>query len=236
MSDISIIVNEISRSLSAALDFIGLDVKLLVGFISGWLLFEVTERRKVGRARRELSNALVAELEHAEVLVSNIVMKYARLCRNETDVNFVANEIRWFYDIGRQRMQDVGILSDLPSNLPELKSLSDNQLIGLFSSVRETIGSKIILPVLGGVLVGQTLGFDTSQIRAFSMVRWQSYLLEQESESMKEMFRLTFTVTDKDNHKTVVENHNQRTVAYAYRARTLLRAIRTALQQIQKSK
>ena len=202
----------------------------LVGLISGWLLFELTERRRVRLAQRELRRALEAELENAEVLVSSIVGKYARLCQTEADVSFVANEIRWFQAVGRHRMQDTGILSDLPPLSQALDSLSDNQLVQLFSSIKETIGTKIIMPVVENALAGHTSGFNARQIQALGMVRWQAYLLEQEAESMKEFFRLTFTVTDQANHQIVVENHNQRTEAYARRARTLLGTIRAALQ------
>lgn len=88
------------------------------------------------------------------------------------------------------------------------------------------------MPVLESALAGHTSGFNARQIQALGMVRWQAYLLEQDAESMKEFFRLTFTVTDESNHQIVVANHEQRTMGYALRARTVLRAVRAALQQI----
>lgn len=203
---------------------------LLVGFISGWLLFEVTERRRARLSQRELRRALVAELENAEVLASTCVCKYARFCQSKKDVAFVAREIRWFHEVGRQRMEAVGILADLPDVSSELKSLSDDQLVALFSSTKETVGTKLIMPVLDRALAGQTFGFRANQIQALSMVRWQIYLLAQDAESMHEMLRLSFTVTDEKNHEIVLENHVQRSVAYAHRAQTLLRAMRTALE------
>ena len=223
-------MNEFFSSLFATLGSLKWEnVSLLVGFITAWLLFELTAWRKIRLAQRELRRALMAEIEIAEVLVSVIIGKYARLCKDEEDVAFVASEIRWYTDVGRQRFEGLGILSDLPPGLPEIRSLSDNQLISLFSSIKETIGGKIIMPIVEHALAGQTLGFRASQIRALSMVRWQTYLLEQEAESMKELYRLTFTVTDEQNHETVVANHVNRTESYAHRARTLLRAIRAAL-------
>ncbi len=206
------------------------DVSLLVGFITAWLLFEVTERRRIRLAQRELRRAILAELENAEVVVSVFVAKYARLCKSEADEAFVAGEIRWYVDVGRHRFEDLGIISDLPPIPPEFRSLSDHQLISFYSSTEETIGNTIIMPIVERALAGQTLGFGAIQIQALSMVRWQTHLLEQDVESMKEMLRLTFTVTDEQNHKTVVENHHRCTESYALRARTLLRAIRAALQ------
>lgn len=224
-------MNELFSSLLATLNSLASETApMLVGFISAWLLFEVTERRRARASQRELRGALVADLENAEALTSSIVFKYAWICQSKEDVAAVAREIRWFLDAGRERMQDVGIVADRPPISSEFKSLSDDQLVAVFSSTKETVGTKIIIPVLERALAGQTLGFHGNQIQVLSMVRWQMYLLEQDAESMKEMFRLTFTVTDESNHKIVLENHNQRSMAYAYRAQTLLRAIRTALK------
>jgi hypothetical protein len=205
-------------------------ISLLAGFAIAWLLFEVTEWRRVGFARRELRRALLAEMETAEVLVSTIIGKYARLCHDAADVAYVASEIRWFQTVGRQRMQDVGIVSDLPAIPTGYAGLSDDHLIKLYSSTTETIGTKIILPVVERALAGQTLGLGVDELRALGMVRWQAYLLGQDADSMKEMFALSFAVIKEEQHKIVVANHDGRTSAYAHRARTLLRAIRAALQ------
>lgn len=204
----------------------------VAGLISGWLLFELTEWRKRYLARNELRRALVIELENAEVLLSTIIAKYAWTFRSEEDVALVAKEIRWYQNVGRQRMQDAAIVSDKPSIPQAFDNISDSQLVQLFSTTRETIGTKIILPVLESALAGHTLGLDACRIQALGMVRWQAFLLEQDAESMKEFFRLTFTVTDPKNHQIAVENHDGRTKAYANRARVLLRVVRTALERI----
>ena len=224
-------MNELLSLLLAALESLASETgPVLVGFILGWLLFEVTEWRRARLARRELRSALVAELENAEILTSIAVIKYARLCERKEDVSFVAGEIRWFQDVGRHRMQDLGVLSVLRPIPSELKSLSDDQLITVFSSIKETIGTKIIMPVLERALTGQILGFRANQIQVLSMVRVQAHLLEQDVEMMHELHRLSFTVTDENNHRIVVENHDQRVASYALRAQILLRAIRAALQ------
>jgi hypothetical protein len=48
-----------------------------LGFLTGWGLFELTERRKVRLAERTLREALIAELQHAELLLSATVGRYA---------------------------------------------------------------------------------------------------------------------------------------------------------------
>jgi len=204
-----------------------------VGFATAWLLFEVTERRRVRLAQRELRQALRVELETAEALVSTIVAKYARFCANESDVAFVAREIRWFVHVGTARLQNLGIFSGLPPTPAKFEAISDKQLVMHYSNINETIGIKILLPVLEQTLSGQTSGFSAAQIQSLSMVHWQAYLLGEESNNVREMFLMSFTVgVDDPRHETVLENHSQRSKAYSQRAQTLLGVIRAALQVI----
>jgi hypothetical protein len=101
-------MSELISFLRETFDFVKWEnVSLPLGFISAWLLFELTERRRVRIGQRELRRALLAELENAEVLVCTFVCKYARFCKSEADIAAVAEELRWFYDVGRQRMQEL---------------------------------------------------------------------------------------------------------------------------------
>ena len=236
-------MNEFFSSFRATLAFfnwqdISLVVGPLVGFASAWLLFEVTERRRVRLTQRELRQALIVELEHVEVLVSSIVGKYAHRAQKPAEVALVANEIRWFVNVGRERMADVGVLSDLPPTPADFAHLDDATLVAVFAQVaaQETVGNKIILPVVEAALGGRTSGFNARQIQALSTIRWQAYLLDQDAEWMGEFLRLTFTVTDEGNHALVVANHEQRTDSYARRARTLLRSIRAGLALMRDSR
>lgn len=220
-------------STSAALNsLVSETIPVLLGLISGWVLFTLTERRREAHSQRELRCALVAELENGEVLTNNIVLKYARLYKSATEIADCAGEIRWFFEIGRKRMETFGILSGRPNVIPNFESLSDSQLIALFPQVNETVGNKLIMPVLDRALSGQTFGFSANQIKALSMVRWQIFLLAQDAESMHEMLQLSFTVTAEHNHNIVLKNHDKQTLAYAQRALVVLRAMRSALEAI----
>jgi len=207
-------------------------VNVLLGFLSAWLLFVVTERRRAARSQHELRRALVAELENGEVLANNFVCKYARLFKSEQDIAFCANEIRWSQGVGRKRMEILGIVAARQDASPQLASLSDRQLVTLFSDINETVGTKLYLPILDRALGAQTFGFSAEQIQVLSMVRWQIFLLAQEADSMQELLRLSFTITDENNHQIVIKNHDQRSLAYARRAQTVLRAIRRAIELI----
>ena len=80
-----------------------------LGFLTGWGLFELTERRKVRLAERALREALVAELHHTELLLSSIVGKYAFLASGPDEIKAVAAEIRWFVQVGSSRVQGLGL-------------------------------------------------------------------------------------------------------------------------------
>lgn len=207
-------------------------ISALLAFALAWILFEVTARRSDRRSRRELRRALVAELENGEALASTIVLKYARFYKSPKDITFCANEFRWFQKVGRERMKSVGLLADSPDTPSIVDDMSDEDIVTFLSPTHETIGSKLTMPVLDRALAGQTYGFTADQIRALGMVRWQASLLAQDADSMLEMLRLSFTVTDETNHPRVIQNHDERSAAYARRSIVLLNAMRSALKRI----
>src|SRR6266850_7884915 len=164
---------------STALQTTGVDLKQaiagaigpLAGFFAGWLLFELTERRRVRMASQALRDALVSELENAEVLLSTLVGKYAHLAQTPDDVANTAREIRWFVATGRQRASGTGL--ELTGAIAEgFDTLSDAQVVALFAltGAKETAGTKLILPVVDAVLAGRTPGFSGPEIQTLSTV------------------------------------------------------------------
>src|SRR5262245_38908451 len=147
----------------------------VVGFISAWLLFEFTERRKVRMAHDALRQALIAELEHAEVLLASNTGKYAHCVSTPEEVKRVAAEIRWFVNIGADRLKEAGV-GRLPGGAERserLAALSDEDLVRHFVQAgrRETVGSALPLPVLDSVLAGRTPGFSGSELLPLTSVR-----------------------------------------------------------------
>lgn len=210
----------------------------LLGFLSALVLFEITEWRKVRLAQRALREALVAELQHAEVVLSTVVGKYAHLAQTSDEVRDTASAIRWFFSVGRKRAKETGVtLVEVPEDtIAQLQTLEDAKVIQLFAQARpervETVGVTVILPVVASALAGRTSGFKAGEIRALSTVRWQAHLLEQDAGWMAEFLRLTYTVTDQTNHAIVSQNHDRRTRSYAHRAGVLLRCVRVALRKL----
>jgi hypothetical protein len=202
----------------------------LIGFVSGWGLFELTDWRRRTSEQRELRSALVAELQNAEVLASYTVVKYARYFQGKAKVALVAHEIRWFQTVGRSQMEAAGVVSNLPQTPPAFETLGDEQLVDLFSQIDETIGSKLIFPIVESVLAGKTSGLNAQQIAALSMVHWHAHLLSQNADAMREFLHMSYTVTDETNHPRVIKNHEKQCASYALRAEVLLGVIRRALQ------
>jgi hypothetical protein len=140
--------------------------------------------------------------------------------------------IRWFVTVGRSRAGALGLtLLPMPSGGKEfLDKLGDADLASLYMTILgkvEVVGGKIITPVVDSILAGRTAGFSPQQLRALGGVKWQAFLLEQESEWMKKFFDMTFTATA-DNHTIAEENLDNRAKSYARRCLTLLRTIRAA--------
>lgn len=201
-----------------------------LGFLAGWGLFELTERRKVRMAERTLRVALVAELQHTELLLSSILGRYAYLAQSPAEIQRAASEIRRFLAVGRERRQAIGF-GELPEPPAGFDSLSDEQVVTGFGGRPQSarMGTKVIFPVIDSVLAGRTSGFTSAQIQALSSVRSQAVLLEQNAGWMAEFLHLTFTVTDEGNHEIVTANFDTQTRGYAQRANILLRCVRTAL-------
>lgn len=208
----------------------------IIGFAAGFAAFEYQERRRVRLAQRELRRALIGELQHIEVLLSTIVAKYAYLAESPEDVKATAAEIRWYRQVGIERAKAVGLSQGIPEpmqrTVEQFDALPDEAVVKLSAAVgrQETVGSKVILPIIEGVLAGRTAGFTDHEIQALSAVRWQAFMLEQEAEWTREFFRMTYTVTDPQNHDRVVQNHENRLRQYARRARTVLAVVRRTLQ------
>ena len=57
-----------------------------LGFLLGWGLFEVTERRKNRMAQRALREALISELEHIEVMLSSLVGAFVHLAKTHEEI------------------------------------------------------------------------------------------------------------------------------------------------------
>lgn len=60
------------------LERIGLITGPVIGFLSAWLLFELTERRRRQLAQQAMRRALLAELRQAELVLSGILSAWLK--------------------------------------------------------------------------------------------------------------------------------------------------------------
>lgn len=209
---------------------------LVVGFFSGWGVSELTERRKIRRAQRALRQALIVELERAELRLSTAVSKYAYLAETPELVARVAAELRWFIKVGAARAPGTGVTlaAATPGTPEQFCNLPDAQMVQLFAThtAQETVGGKYLLPVLDSALSGRLAGFTADEIQPLSELSTQMHMLAQEADWTKDLMYYTFTVTDADNHAIVCQNHDRRIRAYARRAIVALDCARAALKAL----
>lgn len=90
----------------------------------------------------------------------------------------------------------------------------------------------MLLPVLDSVLANPDSGLSPEQWQWVGHVKWQAYLLEVVAADMREWLRLTFTVTDPQNHRIVEGNYLNARMWYAKRAKYMLDAVRDALRAL----
>jgi hypothetical protein len=207
---------------------------VLAGFLSAWILSELTEWRKTRRLRDGLRQAMVVELERAEVRLSTAVAKYAYVADTPDVVARVAAELRWFLAVGETRVPGTGVtLADArPEMLARFRDQPDAVLVSTWAehTARETVGNKYTLPILDSILSGHLEVFPASQVQALSELGSQMQMLGQEADWTAEFLRQTFTLTDPDNHAIALQNHDRRVRAYALRARVALDCVRDALR------
>jgi hypothetical protein len=97
----------------------------LLGFISGWGLFEIGEQRRRRIQQRTIREALKAELRNMERVLNQQVVRFAY---GTIDPGRAVQEMRWFFSEGLQRSILLG--DPIPACLsPEaILNLSDEEL------------------------------------------------------------------------------------------------------------
>jgi hypothetical protein len=205
----------------------------VLGFASGWGLFEISEHRRRRRQQQTIREALKAELSNMERVLNLQVMMYSR---GMDDPGRGVQETRWFYTEGLRRG---GLLGEpVPSDLsPQaILELSDDELAKLLSQLpaqQPNLAVDLPLPVLRAALAAPTAGFTSVEIQRLSWVQWQTHMLAHEARMLHEMVMLTYTVSDPNKHRLVTGNVESAKRAYRMRAGHTLDAVREALKAIE---
>lgn len=211
------------------LDYLQNLIGILTGFVSGWGLFELTELRRRRIAQRNLRRLVRAELQQTELTMSNLVCLFGAEFR---DTERFIQEMRW----AAQHLPQMARFSGAPLPDDVLMSISkrtgdrsDEELrafLGCMPGTRQTC-IEIPLPVIRSTLATPTTsGFGDEELERLSALVLQFDLLTLEAKRVHDLFPLTFTVSDPENHAIVTENLRQSRQSYYRRLVVALDTVR----------
>lgn len=205
---------------------------IFFGFLSAWGLFILQERHKQALAVQSTRQSLLGELKWLESHLSIIVIK----CAIQSDiVPDGVKEMRWFLKEGFAR----NTLEELPpgtlENRDKTLALPDEEVAKLLRFFKhESQAIEMPVTITNSILASPTTAkLSAEEIKKLIDVRWQVAMLTAEARNMNENLRLTFTVSDEENHKIVKINHAKCLHMYGRRANYLLRYVRAALGELE---
>jgi hypothetical protein len=225
----------VDEALAVLVSNLGHAVGPLVGFLSGWGLFEIQERRKQSLAVRSVRQSLVAELKWLESQASMAVIR----CANQSNIlSRGIQEFRWFLREGAGRNMLDEIPPELIASRDTVLSYPDEEITKLVKIFRhESQATELPATVINSVLGAPTSAeLSAEEIKRLLQVKWQLAMLATEARNMTEFLRLTFSVTDEANHNIVKANHASSLRMYGKRAAHLLDYVRAALKELQTSR
>jgi hypothetical protein len=203
----------------------------VLGFLAGLISAEYAEWRRRWIRKKNIRQALVGELRSLEALMSLSLIRLSHGIPNP--IRAIA-EFRWYIKEGYKQW-DLGLnFSD--QYRAELLKLSDEELKTVVASYLTRPGTpqtaKFRVPILDGVLSKAEVGFTMEEIHALSNLRWQITSTEKEIDNMDQYLLMSFTITDAENHKKVVENRKAAEAGLRQRLGYALDAIRETLTKL----
>ncbi len=181
-------------------------VSVVVGFLLGYLSFEIGEWRRRHIRHETTRRALMAELEAIEVILSQLVFV---LSVGTDHALRAAQEMRRF---SAENLEDVLLLGHQQEAGRRLLERTDQELAQILQQwqpMKNPIGTKVEIPVVNGALTSSEFYPSREQLQALIAVRWHTSLLAHQAEWMNHWLRMTFEVDDPENHELVVTNHGQ---------------------------
>jgi hypothetical protein len=212
-------------------------IAVIIGFLFAWGVFELTEHRRRTRAQAAMRRALMAELGHAELVLSTIVFNLSIGADNVADA---VPELRWFLRLGTERILRAGVLDLTTEELEvmrHLQGLSDRGAEEILRTLSPTRRARplveLAMAVLDSVLANPPDSVSHIEEQVLRDVRWQVHLLATEARAENEWLRLTcMAAGDSDNQARVVANLDETREAYRRRAIVAVRLIRAALGEL----
>lgn len=203
----------------------------VIGFISGWGLFEVTEFRRRTVQKGAVRASLLSELRQAEVTLAVIVVQRSW---GAPDARRAVGEWRWLVDDGRKHFSLASI--EVPAELAErTRGKTDDEIVSILRAmppIGRNRAIKLSLPILESTLRGQTAAFSREEVDALGDINWQAYLFAEETYWINYWLQSSFTASEV-NHPVITQNHNNSVEAYRKRAEFLLESIRRTTKLIE---
>ena len=212
-------------------------IGMIIGFLFAWGVFELTEHRRGRRTQAAMRRALVAELGQAELVLSVMIFNLSIGTDNVADA---VQELRWFLQLGTERILRAGVLDLRPEELEAMRHLQGQSDPGAEEILRTLSPAQrarplveLRVPVLDFVLANPPVGFGHIEEQTLRDARWHLQLLADEARTAAEWLRLTcMTAEHSDNHARVVANLDGAREAYRRCAIGAVRMIRVAVSML----
>jgi hypothetical protein len=204
----------------------------VIGFLTGWGVLQLTERRRRKMAQAVTRRAVVAELRHAELVLSSIIVN---LSIGTDTVADAVRELKVLLEVGTERILSTGVLDLTAEQLEALRHLqgvSDQgaaEILRTLWPAQRARPLKVQVPVLDVLLANPIHGFGDVELQALSAIRWQMHLLADEARLADEWLPLASTEADTGSHGRAVATLEGTRASYRRRAIVAVRMIRDAL-------
>lgn len=204
----------------------------VIGFLTAWGVVQLTDRRRRTLTQTATRRAVVAELRHAELVLSSIIVN---LSIGTDSVADALRELKVLLEIGTERMLRIGVLDLTAEQLEALRHLhgvSDQgagEILRTLWPAQRARPLKVQVLVLDTVLANPTHGFRDVELQALSAIRWQVHLLADEARLADQWLPLASTTADPDTPGRAEVTFEGPQASYRRRAMVAVRMIRDAL-------
>jgi hypothetical protein len=167
-------------------------IGMIIGYLFAWSVFELTEHRRRKRTQAAMRRALVAELDQAELILSAMVFN---LSIGTDHVADAVQELRWFLQLGTERILRAGVLDLTTGEIEAMRHLQGQSDQGAAEVLRtlspgQRARPELRVPVLDSLLANPPVGFGQIEAQALRAARWQVQLLGDEARAAGEWLRI----------------------------------------------
>ena len=217
------LLNSLAEFVLALSKYVG----VIVGLISGWALFELTDWRRRSIQRKAIRQALIVELKASEW---TLMVEIVQLSFGSQNAISAVNEFR------NVLRKDPKQFLETSGSVEKLQSLDDREIADFLKRIpgkSASTASDRPFPILNAVLASPASGFSTDEMSRLIDLRWQLEILTDKAHWLNKNFELTFTVTDSEQHEIVTANHSKLRVEREKRLVYVLECVRLALKTLE---